>query len=95
MPSRRDETIETNADEARQPKYAAPALDKGLDILELLCDTDTPLSLSQIAKKLSRNLNEIFRMIVTLEQRGYLKADDSDRYSLTLKLFELSHRHQS
>jgi DNA-binding IclR family transcriptional regulator len=77
-----------------QPKYAAPALDKGLDILELLSEAPTPLTLSQIAKALERNSNEIFRMIVTLEQRGYLEADESDRYHLTLKMFELAHRHQ-
>jgi DNA-binding IclR family transcriptional regulator len=82
------------SDGATQPKYAAPALDKGLDILELLSEAPTPLTLSQIAKALDRNSNEIFRMIVTLEQRGYLQVDESDRYYLTLKMFELAHRHQ-
>lgn len=80
--------------EAAAPRYAAPALDKGLDILELLSESPTPLSLSQMAKGLQRNPNEIFRMVVTLVQRGYLSVDESDRYGLSLKLFELSHRHQ-
>lgn len=82
-----------SSDEANGPKYAAPALDKGLDIIELLTETETGYSLSQIARHLSLNSNQIFRMVVTLEQRGYLIVDDADRYRLSLKLFELSHRH--
>jgi hypothetical protein len=30
-------------------RYRAPALDKGLDIIELLADTDEPLSQAEIA----------------------------------------------
>lgn len=74
-------------------RYAAPALDKGLDILELLSRSEQALTLNQISRQLGRSVNEIFRMVVTLEQRGYLVADN-DQYQLTLKLFELAHHHQ-
>lgn len=79
--------------EAAKSRYAAPALDKGLDILELLSKAEQMLTLNQIAKLLGRSVNEIFRMVVTLEQRGYLIADN-DQYRLSLKLFELAHHHQ-
>ncbi|EOA02576.1 transcription regulator protein [Herbaspirillum frisingense GSF30] len=74
-------------------RYAAPALDKGLDILELLSRSEQMLTLNQISRQLGRSVNEIFRMVVTLEQRGYLIADN-DHYRLSLKLFELAHHHQ-
>lgn len=74
-------------------RYAAPALDKGLDILELLSRSEQMLTLNQISRQLGRSVNEIFRMVVTLEQRGYLVADN-DHYRLSLKLFELAHHHQ-
>ncbi|MFL9927567.1 IclR family transcriptional regulator [Herbaspirillum lusitanum] len=74
-------------------RYAAPALDKGLDILELLSRAEQMLTLNQISKQLGRSVNEIFRMVVTLEQRGYLIADN-DQYRLSLKLFELAHHHE-
>lgn len=74
-------------------RYAAPALDKGLDILELLSKTEQMLTLNQISKELGRSVNEIFRMVVTLEQRGYLIAVN-DQYRLSLKLFELAHYNQ-
>ncbi|EJN07714.1 IclR family transcriptional regulator [Herbaspirillum sp. YR522] len=81
-----------DSDSART-RYAAPALDKGLDILELLSRCEQMLTLNQISRQLGRSVNEIFRMVVTLEQRGYLIADN-DQYRLSLKLFELAHHHQ-
>ncbi len=73
--------------------YQAPALEKGLDILELLADEPTGLSQKVIADRLERSVGEIFRMLVSLERRGYVNKRDDDNYELTLRLFELSHRH--
>lgn len=74
-------------------KYTAPALEKGLDILELLAERDSGLSQSDIARELNRSVSEIFRMLVVLQDRGYIAQDpDSDRYVLTTLLFELAHR---
>jgi DNA-binding IclR family transcriptional regulator len=73
--------------------YKAPALEKGLDIIELLSGQDTGLSQSEIARALERSVGEIFRMLTVLEDRGYLAQDPvSDRYVLTTFLFELAHR---
>lgn len=79
--------------EAKPQKYTAPALEKGLDILELLSSTDAGLSLSEIARDLGRSVSEIFRMLVVLQQRGYIAQNPgSDRYVLTTLLFEVAHR---
>ncbi|HEV8113286.1 MAG TPA: IclR family transcriptional regulator [Planctomycetota bacterium] len=76
------------------PRYRAPALEKGLDILELLADRPEGLSQSEIARSLERSVGEIFRMLACLVDRGYLSIQrPSDRYVITLKLFELAHRH--
>ena len=74
-------------------RYRAPALDKGLDILELLAGTDEPLSQAEIAKALGRTPNEIYRMLDRLVRRDYVRRTPGDRYEVTLKLFELAHRH--
>ena len=82
---------QSNKDKAR---YRAPALEKGLDILELISDRPEGLSQSEIARALDRTVGEIFRMLNCLVERGYLSIQrPSDRYILTLKLFELAHRH--
>jgi DNA-binding IclR family transcriptional regulator len=72
-------------------KYRAPALDKGLDILELLATTEEGLSQAEIAKALDRSPNEIYRMLDRLVRRDYVRRIHGDRYELTLKLFELAH----
>ncbi len=74
--------------------YSAPALEKGLDILELLAEESGGLSLTEIAQKLERSVGQIFRMLIVLEQRGYLIIDPaSENYILSFRMFELAHKH--
>lgn len=75
-------------------KYRAPALSKGLDILELLASETNGKSQAEIAKTLGRTTSEIFRMLMVLRKRGYVQLEeDGDRYALTTKMFEVAHRH--
>lgn len=76
--------------ESDGPSYSAPALEKGLDILELLCRSDVPLSQKAIAERLGRTVGELYRMVNCLVERGYLVNVD-DRYHVSTKLFELAH----
>jgi DNA-binding IclR family transcriptional regulator len=75
-------------------QYSAPALEKGLDILELLTDAQHPLSMAEIAQQLGRSVSEIFRMVVTLQRRNWLYLDRADRYHLSSRMFELAHRNR-
>jgi len=80
--------------EEKVSKYQAPALEKGLDIIEYLSQKATPLSQTEIATGINKNPNEIYRMLVCLEERGYLvREEHSAKYMLSLKLYNLSHRH--
>jgi DNA-binding IclR family transcriptional regulator len=72
--------------------YAAPALDKGLDIVETLCRAENGLTQQEIAARLGRNLGEIYRMLNCLVQRNYV-ANYGNVYTITTKLFQLSHFH--
>lgn len=77
-----------------QPTYHVPALEKGLDILECLAAHTAPLTQAQLARILGRGASELFRMLTCLERRQYIQRDPlSGAYSLTLRLFELSHTH--
>lgn len=80
-------------DDEENDRYRAPALDKGLDILELLAGIDGGLTQAEIAKRMGRNANEFYRMLDRLVKRGYVTKVDGDRYSLTLKLFGLAQLH--
>ncbi len=80
-------------DETAPKRYSAPALEKGLHILEILAEQDTGLSQSEIARAMQRSVSEIFRMLVVLTDRGYVMQDPAtDRYVLTSRLFEVAHR---
>lgn len=70
--------------------YKAPALAKGLEILELLAPSLNPLTLSEICEELGRSKSELFRMVQELERTGYIeKRGDEDGYSISDKLFML------
>ena len=74
--------------------YSAPALDKALDILELLAGEAGGLTQTEIADRVGRNVSQIYRVLATLERRGYLtRVDGSGRYVLSMALFDLAHRH--
>ncbi|MEM9578162.1 MAG: IclR family transcriptional regulator [Pseudomonadota bacterium] len=87
-------TTKPTSKDQKSEKYSAPALSKGLDILELMASRGTGMKKTELAKALDRSLGEIFRMLVVLTDRNYLAYDPvSERYSLTQKMFELAHRH--
>ncbi|MGN8119613.1 IclR family transcriptional regulator [Labrys sp. 22185] len=75
-------------------RYRAPALDKGLDILELLSGESAGLTRAEIIRAMSRSPGEVYRMLERLVARGYVgRSSEGDRYALTMKLFALAHRH--
>lgn len=74
----------------RERRYSAPALEKGLDILELLSAAREALTLQQIGDGVGRTKGEIFRMVSVLEGRGYIERTESeDRFVVTDRLFRL------
>src|SRR3954471_23749149 len=74
-----------------KPRYHAPALKKGLEILELLAAAEARLSMSDISAALHRSVSEIFRMLQVLEEHRYIVRDESG-YRLTNRLFALGMR---
>lgn len=77
-------TLQDDADR----KYRAPALEKGLDVLELLSSHGRPMTASQMSVELKRSVSELFRMIQVLEFRRYIEAT-AEGYRLTNRLFSL------
>lgn len=79
---------------APEDRYRAPALDKGLDILELLAAQPQGLTRAEIIKEIERSASEIYRMLERLVARQYvMRTQEGDRYALSLKLFALAHMH--
>jgi DNA-binding IclR family transcriptional regulator len=79
---------------AAEDRYRAPALDKGLDILELLASQPHGLTRAEIVKEMDRSASEIYRMLERLVARQYvMRSPSGDRYALSLKLFALANMH--
>ncbi len=74
-------------------KYSVPAVDKAFEILEFLSEQNNALTKAEIATGINRNINEIYRVLINLESKGYLIQDlSSSRYKMSLKLFTLTRR---
>ncbi|MCX5513947.1 transcriptional regulator [Kaistia algarum] len=75
-----------------KPAYSAPALEKGLDVLELLASLSEGVTPSQIAQRLGRSLQEVYRVVVALERRGYIRrAFGEESLVLSTKLHDLAY----
>jgi DNA-binding IclR family transcriptional regulator len=78
-------------EETGRSEYRAPAAEKVLDILEFMATQSQALTQTAISAGLGRSIHEIYRILYLLEKRGYLVRTKSDRFRLSLKLFELAH----
>lgn len=86
------DNVENNGE--KRGKSAVPAVEKALDVIELLAGTSNGLTMNEIVDALQRTMGEVYRVVIYLAERGYLVQDaNTARYSLTLQLFELAHRH--
>ncbi len=94
LASEADGTGTDRAGTERDDRYRAPALDKGLDIIELLSTQPGGLTRAEIAKAMERRPSEVYRMLERLVARDYVtRSREGDRYALSMKLFVLAHRH--
>ena len=63
---------------------------KGLEIISLLAQVKRPLRISTIADLLSLPRTTVYRLIASLEQRGFVKRTDTQAtYFLSFKFLEL------
>lgn len=78
-------------DTEASPRYAAPALEKGLDIIELLARAENGMNQTQIAQALGRSVAEVYRVMMSLERRGYIaRRAPGDAFVLTARLAGLA-----
>lgn len=94
LPSDRKRAAATGMPPAGKERYGAPALEKGLDVLELLAGLPHGVSQSEIAQLLGRSLQEVYRVVMVLERRGFIqRRKGEDGYFLSNRMFDLANRH--
>lgn len=75
--------------------YSIQAVEHALDLLEALGDEGDGdgVQISQLSSRLSMNKSSIFRLLATLELRGYVqRVDSSKRYRLGINAYEMAQR---
>lgn len=87
-------TTRDPSEDDRAERYRAPALDKGLDILEVLSREARGLTRAEIGRALGISTSQNYRMLERLVSRGYVcRLGGGDLYALTTKLFLLATGH--
>jgi DNA-binding transcriptional ArsR family regulator len=68
-------------------------VDKAFDVCEALSHEPGGMSLSDLARSLKQPRPSVHRLLAVLKRRGYVRQDeDTQRYSLSVKMLELSFR---
>jgi IclR family KDG regulon transcriptional repressor len=72
--------------------FRLPAVDRAMSLFELLADSQTGLTLSQLSRKLDIPKSTAHYLLHTLYTRGYVQREaDGHRYSLGLRLADVAH----
>ncbi len=73
-----------------QSKYNIPILAKGMELIELIAQHPTGLTIQEMVNILSHSKSSVYRIVCSLEEMGYLrKNQQTGSFILTRKLFSV------
>lgn len=73
--------------------YSIQSVENALDVLEALCEESDDVRISRLSEKLKMNKTSVFRLLATLENRGYVEREqDSGKYRLGLSAYEMGQK---
>ncbi len=71
--------------------YLIQSVSRALDLLEAFTPKEGELGVTELARKLKLHKNNVFRLLATLETRGYVEQDrETERYRLAAKVYEVA-----
>ncbi|MFQ5830812.1 MAG: IclR family transcriptional regulator [Candidatus Methylomirabilia bacterium] len=71
--------------------YLIQSVSRALDLLEAFTLKEGSLGVTDLSQKLRLHKNNVFRLLATLETRGYVEQDrETERYRLSAKTFQLA-----
>lgn len=73
--------------------YAIHSVDKAFDLLEAMCEGGGELRIAELSQRLDLDKTNIFRLLSTFENRGYVeRVDGSGGYRLGLPAYEMGQK---
>ncbi len=93
----KEKPLKTRREKAKfnpvRKQYLVPAIKRSFDIIDLLAQRDSGLTVSEVHRALRLPLSSVAAILYTLQALGYIeKHPGSSRYSLGLKLLSFSRR---
>ena len=74
----------------KKSDYIIQSVDHALDVLEAFHGEEDELGITELSRRLKLHKNNIFRILATLESRGYVEQNlSTDNYRLGLKTLEM------
>src|SRR5246127_261721 len=75
-------------------KYVIPSVAHALDVMEQFFGDIDELGVTELSKRLKLHKNNVFRLLATLEARGYVEQNKlSENYRLGIKCLHLGRRY--
>lgn len=76
-----------------RPEARLSSLEKALEVCETLAAAPRGLSVTELARAVGQPAPTVHRLLTVLKRRGYVRQDEqTSRYSLSLKMLDLSFR---
>jgi len=72
--------------------YQLHGLERAVSVLEILSESQTPLSLSEICRRMNLHKSTAHRSLMVLERSSLIERTPENRFRLGLKLYELGNR---
>ncbi|MEK6795745.1 MAG: IclR family transcriptional regulator [Spirochaetota bacterium] len=72
----------------KKQKYAAPAISKMFDIVELMARENRAFGINELSRALEMPVNTVYRIVMEMEHRGYAEKSGTG-YALGAKFFVL------
>ena len=72
--------------------YQLHSLDRAVAVLEMLGESDAPLSLAEVCQRMGLHKSTAHRSLMVLERSALIERTPENRYRLGLKLYDLGNR---
>ncbi len=76
----------------KKPDQYIQSIARALDIIEEVAEFKDGWGVTELSSRLNLHKSTVYRLLATLNYRGYVKKDKNDRYKTGMKLLEIGSR---
>lgn len=73
-------------------KYTIQSVENALDLLDVLSESDEEIRIARLSERLNLGKAKVFRLLATLERRGYVERERTGVYHVGSAAFEMAQK---